>query len=397
MEWERRAAHRRQPAFSLPAADSAAPGLARGAAPATGGEGSRDSSGRPLPGRPCCCPSPLFQSPRLSHMPRFPVVAVTVAELASPFACQIPPATRAAVPGVTRGTGRTWTCSVAWRDPISEAKLRLTETRRLVPSPSPCSGTFLKFLLYPCLRSSVICAPSLLLPDTPTPCQSLPGAFLSGQPPGHTSHSGEGTRWNECPSPGLSAGHLEGAWGVDPRCPWWSQPRNELPAASLSASLSPCLLTPASGAHLPNKLPAPMSSSQTLLPGGSRERPSSLPGMWSEALTSAGTEHRVFQHPIRSHAHPAPHMDRARRPAGPRTCPDGPVSEDRAGDRLRPALELSAESRLPCNVGKRWFVCGGGSDGGEQSPALRRAGPPRGSMGSHRLGRCTDSALARRS
>lgn len=131
--------------------------------------------------------------------------------------------------------------------------------------------------------------------------------------------------------------------------------------------------------------------------GGSRERPSSLPGMWSEALTSAGTEHRVFQHPIRSHAHPAPHMDRARRPAGPRTCPDGPVSEDRAGDLLRPALELSAESRLPCNVGKRWFVCGGGSDGGEQSPALRRAGPPRGSMGSHRLGRCTDSALARRS
>lgn len=135
-----------------------------------------------LAGRPCCCPSPLFQSPRLSHMPHFPVVAVTVAELASPFACQVPPAARAAVPGVTRGTGRTWTCSVAWRDPISEAKLRLTETRRLVPSPSPCSGTFLKFLLYPCLRSSVICAPSLLLPDTPTPCQSLPGAFLSGQP-----------------------------------------------------------------------------------------------------------------------------------------------------------------------------------------------------------------------
>lgn len=285
------------------------------------------------------------------------------------------------MPGVTRGTGRTWTCSVAWRDPISEAKLRLTETRRLVPSPSPCSGTFLKFLLYPCLRSSVICAPSLLLPDTPTLCQSLPGAFLSGQPPAHTSHSGEGTRWNECPSPGPSAGHLEGAWGLDPRCPWWSQPRNELPAASLSASLSPCLLTPASGAHLPNKLPAPMSSSQTLLPGGSRERPSSLPGMWSEALTSAGTEHRVFQHPIRSHAHPAPHMDRARRPAEPRTCPDGPVSEDRAGDRLRPALELSAESRLPCNVGKRWFVCGGGSDGGEQSPALRRAGPPTGQHG----------------
>lgn len=285
------------------------------------------------------------------------------------------------MPGVTCGTGSTWTCSVAWRDPISEAKLRLTGTRRLVPSPSPCSGTFLKFLLYPCLRSSVICAPSLLLPDTPTPCQSLPGAFLSGQPPGHTSHSGEGTRWNECPSPGPSAGHLEGAWGVDPRCPWWSQPRNELPAASLSASLSPCLLTPASGAHLPNKLPAPMSSSQTLLPGGSRERPSSLPGMWSEALTSAGTEHRVFQHPIRSHAHPAPHVDRARRPAGPRTCPDGPVSEDRAGDRLRPALELSAESRLPCNVGKWWFVCGGGSDGGEQSPALRRAGPPTGQHG----------------
>lgn len=120
------------------------------------------------------------------------------------------------MPGVTRGTGRTWTCSVAWRDPISEAKLRLTGTRRLVPSPSPCSGTFLKFLLYPCLRSSVICAPSLLLPDTPTPCQSLPGAFLSGQPPAHTSHSGEGTRWNECPSPGPSAGHLEGSGGLTP-------------------------------------------------------------------------------------------------------------------------------------------------------------------------------------
>lgn len=82
-------------------------------------------------------------------------------------------------PDVLSGRGRM--CSAAWRRPISEAALRLTDTRWLVPSPR-LSGTFLKFLLSPCLCPSVTCALSLL-PDTPTPCQSLPGAFSSARTP----------------------------------------------------------------------------------------------------------------------------------------------------------------------------------------------------------------------